>query len=189
MPESTIVKTLIDGTIQFAALGGGAYNTTTGAVIGAARTYTVSYEAGDLSIELPSREVSNFRDRNRITSPPSLRYGADREGSISFSCYFRDMTDAAVETISDLLATLSGNPSGFVGANWESTLASAAGAGDAEVFSVGVKLTITNAGDGTDTHGLAFNYIVGTGTLSEGDPTSFSFQGVIHDPVDDYWLG
>lgn len=189
MPESTIVKTKIDGTIQFAALGGGAYNMATGAIIGAARSYTVAFEAGDLSIVLPSRAVSNFKDRGRISSPPSIRYGDDAEGSIAFSAYLRDLSDAAAAVLGDLLATLSGNPSGFVGASWESTRASAAGAGDAEVFSVGMLITITNAGDAADTHSLAFNYIVGTGTLTEGDPSSFAFSGTIYDAVNNYWIG
>ncbi len=189
MAESTICKTLQDATIQFAALGGGAYNTTTGALIGAAKTYTVSFESGDVSITYPSRAVNNFKDRNRITSPPSLRYGADTEGSISFTGYFRDATDSAVATLNDLLASLSGNPSGYVGTDWESTMDSAAGAADAEVFSVGMKLTITNQGDGTDTHEIAFNYIVGGGTYADGDPSTLSFTGVINDPVDDYYLG
>ena len=189
MAESTIVHTKIDGVLQFATLGGGAYNTTTGAVIGAAETYTVSFEAGDVSITLPTRAVNNFKDRGRTTSPPSLRYGDDAEGSISFSAYLRDLSDAAAATLSDLLATMSGNPSGYVGTNWESTRASAAGAGDAEVFTVGCKLTVTNAGDGADTHSIAFNYIVGGGTIADGDPSTLSFAGVIHDPVDDYYIG
>lgn len=189
MAESTIVKTSIDGTLYLAALGGGAYNTSTGALLSGGEQYTVAFEAGDVSITLPSRAVSNHKDRNRTTSPPSLRYGADTEGSISFSAYFRDMTDAASPTLSDILATLAGNPSGVVGTSWESTSASAAAAGDAEVFSIAVKLKITNAGDGTDTHEIAFNFVVGTGTLSEGDPTSFSFSGTIYDPVDGYYLG
>lgn len=189
MPESVIVKTKIDGVLQFAALGGGAYSPTTGALIAAAKTYTVAFEAGDVSITLPSRAVNHFKDRGRITSPPSIRYGDDTEGSISFSAYLRDFSDAAVATLADLLATLSGNPNGFLGSNWESTRASAAGAGDAEVFSVGCKLTITNAGDGTDSHSICFNYVVGGGSLSEGDPSSFSFTGTIHDPVDGYFIG
>ena len=189
MAESTIIKTKIDGTLQIAALGGGCYNTSTGALDGSAESYTVSFEAGDVNITLPSRAVNNFKDRGRITSPPSLRYGDDTEGSISFSAHLRDLSDAAAATLSDILATLAGNANGYVGSNWESTVASAAGAGDAEVFAVGMKLTITNAGDGTDTHSIAFNYITGTGTLAEGDPSSFSFSGVINDPVDDYYLG
>ncbi len=189
MAESTIVHSKLDGELQLAALGGGAYNTSTGALIGGAESYTVSFEAGDVSITLPSRAVSNFKDRGRTTTPPSLRYGDDTEGSISFSAYLRDLTDGAAAALSDILATLSGNASGYVGSNWESTMASSAGAGDAEVFSIGFKLTITNAGDGSDTHGIAFNYIVGTGTLAEGDPDTFSFSGSIYDPVDAYWLG
>jgi hypothetical protein len=186
--ESTIIKTRIDGTIQLAALGGGAYNTTTGALIGAALSYTVAFEAGDLSITLPSRAVNNFRDRGRITSPPSLRYGEDAEGSFAFTAHLRDLSDAAAATLMDIAATISGNPTGYVGSNWESTLASSAGAGDAEVFAIGAKLTITNAGDGTDTHAMAFNYLTGTISLSEGDPNTISINWVINDPVDDYYI-
>lgn len=189
MAESTIIKTKIDGVLQIAALGGGAYNMSTGALNGGAASYTVAYEAGDVSITLPSRAVQNFRDRGRITSPPSLRYGDDAEGSISFTAHLRDVTDASVATLMDIAATLSGNPSGYVGSNWESTSDSASGAGDAEVFSVGMKLTVTNAGDGTDTHSIAFNYVVGTLTVSEGDPDTISFSGTIYDAVDNYFLG
>lgn len=189
MAESTIIKTKIDGTLLFAALGGGAINMSTGAVSGSAKTYTVAYEAGDVSITLPSRAVNSFLDRGRTPTVPSLRYGDDATGTISFTANLRDLADDAVAVLGDLLATMSGNPSGYVGSAWDSQMDSAAGANDAEVFAVGIKLTITNAGDGTDTHGLAFNYVVGTGTLAEGDPTTLSFSGTIYDAPTTYWIG
>ena len=51
MAESTIVKTRIDGTLQLAALGGGAYDIGTGALDGAAESYTVSFENGDHTLK------------------------------------------------------------------------------------------------------------------------------------------
>jgi hypothetical protein len=186
--ESTIVKTRIDGTLQFAALGGGAYNTSTGALNGGAESYTLAFEAGDLSLNLPSRAVSHYKDRGRTTNPPSIRYGEDQDGSITFSCHLRDLSDASAATLSDIISTMAGNARGYVGSNWESTRASSSGAGDAEVFSIAFKLTITNAGDGTDTHAIACNYVVGQATLTEGDPSSFSFSGVIYDRVDQVYI-
>lgn len=189
MAESTIVKTRIDGTLQLAALGGGAYDIGTGALDGAAESYTVSFENGDLSLTLPSRAVSHFKDRGRTTSPPSLRYGEDQDGSISFSAHLRDLSDGSVAVLMDIASTLHGNPRGYVETDWESTLASSAGAGDAEVFSIAFKLTITNAGDGADTHALACNYVTGTITLTEGDPTTIQFSGAIHDRADLVYIG
>jgi len=188
MAESIIVKNRIDGTLQFAALGGGAYNTSTGALNGGAESYTLAFEAGDLSLTLPSRAVSHYRDRGRTTNPPSLRYGEDQDGSISFTCHLRDLSDASAAALMDIASTMAGNPRGYVGTNWESTMASSSGAGDAEVFTIGAKLTITNAGDGTDTHALACNYISGTLTLTEGDPSSLQFSGTIHDRVDQVYI-
>lgn len=189
MAESTIVKTNKDGVLTFAALGGGAYSPTTGAIIGAALEYTVAFEAGDVQIDLPSRSVSNFKDRGRITNPPSIRYGDDEEGSLSFTAYLRDLSDAAAATLADILASLAGNPSGLVGSSWESTRASAPGAGDAEVFSLAVKLTLTNAGDATDKHAMAFNYVTGSGSIADGDPSTLSLNLTIHDGPTDYYIG
>ncbi len=189
MAESTIIKTKLDGVLTFAALGGGGYNSSTGALIGGANEYTVAFEAGDVEITLPSRAVNNFRDLGRITNPPSIRYGDDEEGSLSFTAHLRDLSDAAAATISDILASLAGNPSGLVGSSWESTRASSAGAGDAEVFSLAVKLTITNAGDATDKHAIAFNYVTGSGSIADGDPSTLSLDLTIHDGPTDYYIG
>lgn len=192
MAESTIVKVKGDGVLTIAALGGGAFNMTTGALNGGADSYTVAYEAGDVQITHPNRTVSHFLDRGRTTSPPALRYGDDVQGSISFTAHLRDLTDAAVATLHDILARCSGKAAsgtGFVGSDWESTLASSAGAGDAEVFTVGLKLTITNPADGADSHGIAFNYVTLTGSFSEGDPNTLSLNGVIHDSPSTYWIG
>ena len=188
MAESTIIKTKLDGVLQLAALGGGAYNTTTGALNGGAESYTVSFENGDVAITPPTRGVNNYKDRGRTTSPPSLRYTDDGEGSLSFTAHLRDLTDAAAAILSDIGATLAGNASGYVGTNWESTTASSSGAGDAEVFSIGAKLTITNAGDGGDTHAIGFNYLTGTISFSEGDPDTISMDLVIQDPVDEWFM-
>jgi hypothetical protein len=148
----------------------------------------VSFENGDLSFTPSSRSSNNYKDRGRITSPPSVRYGDDVEGSLSFTAHLRDFTDASAETLADIGHTLHGNATGDVGTNWESTLASSSGAGDAEVFAVGIKWTVTNAGDGSDTHVMALNYFVGSISFTEGDPTTLSFDGVVHDrPEDIYW--
>jgi len=189
MAESTIVKTKLDGTVQFAALGGGAYNTTTGALEGGAESYTAAFENGDLSFTPSSRTVQNYKDRGRITSPPSLRYGDDVEGTLSMTMHLRDLTDASAATMADIGHFLTGNPTGYVGSNWETTMASSAGAGDAEVYSIGMKLTITNAGDGTDTHSLVLNYVTGSITLTEGDPSNLSLDFVVNDkPEEVTWL-
>ena len=183
MTESTIIHTKGDGVIKFAALGGGAIDSA-GALIGAALDFDVAYEAGDMSVTYPVRAINTFLDRGRMTSPPSIRYGDDGTGTFSFTAYLRDLTDATTETLSDLLATCAGFARGNVGTNWESTLASAAGAGDAAEFTVAVMLTMTNEGDASDISRFICNYVQLTGGFSEGDPSVLNLSGTIYDRLD-----
>ena len=49
MAESTIIKTKRDGTLTFSDLADG-------------NSYTISYEAGDLSVDIPGRVINAFLD-------------------------------------------------------------------------------------------------------------------------------
>ena len=176
MPISTTIKVKRDGTLTIASLGGGAFNLATGALLAGADSLVVAYEAGDLSIEIPGPSVSHFLDRGRIVSPPSVRYGDDAPVTGSFSAHLRDLSDAAYATLEEILMR-----SGFVSTSWESSRASAAGAGDAEVFAVDLKWDVegTAHGDATD-HIIILPYCVLTGGFSEGDPNSIKVSFTAH---------
>ena len=174
MAESVIVKTKLDGTLQIASLGGGAY-AAGGALNAGADAYTVSFEEGNFSLTVPTESLTHVLDRGKITSPPSLRLGDDQVMSGSFSAYYRDATAPTVEALMDIL-----NKTGHVGSTWQSVFDSSPGAGDAEVFGVDIKLTITNSGDATDTSFLILPYCVFNYSLAEGDPDVITINFTSH---------
>lgn len=158
MAESTIVKTKRDGTIKFSDLG-------------ASNEYTVAYEAGDLSIDIPGPTVTNSLDRGIMGATPSLRYGDDQPMTGSFTAQLRDISDATDETLFELIAK-----SGAV-AGWTSTLGA-----NAEVAAVTLTFTIegTDHGDAAD-HVVVCNHCVVTGGISEGDPSTISISFTSYD--------
>ena len=158
MAESTIVKTKRDGTIVFADLG-------------ATNSYTVAYEAGDLTIDIPGPTITSSLDRGIMAATPSLRYGDDQPMTGSFTAQLRDISDATDETLFELIAK-----SGAV-AGWVSTLGSAA-----EVAAVTLTFTIAGAslGDSGD-HIIVCNHCVVTGGISEGDPSTISISFTSYD--------
>ena len=158
MAESTIVKTKRDGTISFADLG-------------ASNTYTVAYEAGDLTIDIPGPTVTNSLDRGIMGATPSLRYGDDQPMTGSFTAQLRDISDATDQTLFELIAK-----SGAIG-GWTSTLGA-----NAEVAAVTLTFQIegTDHGDAAD-HTIVCNHCVVTGGISEGDPSTISISFTSYD--------
>ena len=154
---SSIIKTKRDGTILIED--------------GTAITplaITVSYEQGDLSVEIPGRTVNNFLDRGEFGEIPSLRWGDDQPITWSFTANLRDLTDDAAGTLMDIITD-----SGYVGSDWVSTLGA-----NAEVKTFKLTFTIegTDHGDAAD-HTLEMNHCVVTGSISEGDPDTISLSG------------
>lgn len=186
MPESTVVKTKIDGTLTFASqstAGGGGF-VAAGTVATGASSYVVAYEAGDFSMTVPGVQgaVNNFLDRGKITSPASIRLGDQAPITFSFSAYFRDMTDAGVETLMDIL-----NQTGNVSGNWTSTTSTSIASDDAEVWTVDLKLAITNPGDPTgDTHFIVLSQCALNYSLAEGDPTAITINGTSYAAAPQY---
>ena len=154
MAESTIVKTKRDGTIQISDLGD-------------ANSYTVAYEAGDLSISIPGPAVISPLDRGQFGDPPSLRYSDDQPITGTFTAYLRDLSDAAYTTLAEILTQ-----TGDVGTNWTSSLGN-----NREVFALNLQWTIAGLvhGDSAD-HVLTLPFCVVTGSLSEGDPDQISIS-------------
>ena len=162
MAESNVVKTKRDGTISFADNSG----------FGGANTYTVSKEIGDFSITAPKEAKTDFLDRGRLVS--CVRFGDDQPLTGSFTLYFRDATDAATETMMDIL-----NNSGHVGSTWVSTLGASA-----EVFAVDLRYTIegTDHGDGAD-HTIDITDVSFDYSIAEGDPTTITVNWQSHADV------
>ena len=154
MAISTIVKTKRDGSLTFEDNAG-------------ANTFTVAFEAGDLSLTLPGATVSNFLDRGRITAPPSIRYGDDQEITGTFTAYLRDVSDATYATLFEIVTQ-----TGQVGSTWVSTMGATG-----EVFTLTLKWTIAGVihGDSAD-HLVELPYCYVTGSVSEGDPDTISLS-------------
>ena len=155
MPESLIVKTKRDGVLLFEDGDVGPND------------YEIAFEAGDLNIAIPGRTVNLYLDRGVISDPPSIRYGDDQPMTGTFTAQLRDATDAAVETLIDILTQ-----SGFVGASWVSTM-SATG----EVFTMDLTWTISGTahGDAAD-HTIKLPYCYVTGAVADGDPGVISIS-------------
>jgi hypothetical protein len=155
MPESTVVKNKRDGTLRFSDLLG-------------ANTFTVAFEAGDLSLTIPGTTVSNYLDRG--TMVPSLRLVDDQPITGSFTAYLRDFSDATYATLMELI-TLTGD----VGANWTST--GSVGPIVADVFTVDLTWIMAGVihGDTSD-HEIELNFCHLTGATSEGDPNTITIN-------------
>ncbi len=149
MAESTIIKTKRDGTLTFKDNG-------------AVNTYTVAYEAGDLSFDVPAATVNNFLDRGRFPAGnPSIRYGDDQPITGSFTANLRDISDATDVTLAEIFLQ-----SGQVGSTWVSTMGP-----NGEVFTMDLEWTVAGLvhGDTAD-HTCTFTHCYVTGSIAEGDP-------------------
>lgn len=153
MAESTVCKTNRDGTITIADLGG-------------TNSYTIAFETGDFNADTPGPEILLFLDRGEIGATPCVRKGDEAISTGGFSCYLRDVTDAATETALDFI-----HQSGFVGASWVSTLGATA---EVETVSVTVTINGTVHGDGAD-HTVVYNHCRLKGGFAEGQPNLITF--------------
>lgn len=162
MAYSDVVKTKRDGAISLADNGG----------FSGSNVLTISREPGDFSATVAGRTRNNFLDRGVLVG--STRYGDDQPATGSFSTYFRDATDAAEATFFDIL-----NQSGYVGANWVSTLGV-----NAEVFALDLRLLIEGSdhGDGAD-HSLTFEDVSFDYGFAEGDPNTNTANWQSHTAV------
>ena len=155
MPESTVCKVIRDGTITIADNGG-------------VHSYVIAFGKGEFTASTPGPTVNVFLDRNQLGANPCVRYGEEAGSSGGFTCYLRDVTDAATETALDFIH----GPSGFVGTDWVSTKGA-----DAEVMLVSITITGAGAihGDGAD-HTIVYNHCHLQGSWAEGDPDSITFS-------------
>jgi len=153
MAISTIVKTKRDGSLVFSDKDAGS-------------SFTVAYEAGDLSISIPGRGANNYLDRGSITATPSVRYADDAPLSGSFTAYLRDMSDASYETLLEIICQ-----TGHVNTTWVSTLGT-----NAEVFTVKLTWTVEGTDHGGTDHVCAMDHCYVTGSVSEGDPDTISLN-------------
>ena len=157
MPESVIVKTKRDGTLTFKD-GSGVPN-----------TFTVAFEAGDLSITIPGPTVNNFLDRGRMTVNPSIRYGDDQPVTGTFTGYLRDFDDGGTGTATTLMEIIT--QSG-VAAGWTSTMGA-----NGEVFCLTLEWVINGVVHGDPAnHTCELEYCYVTGAVAEGDPDQITIN-------------
>ena len=184
MAESTVTKTRLEGVITLAALGGGAFDLSDGSLEATAKSYTVDYENGDLTMSLPGRNRSVLTSRGSIVD---VLPGDEQPSTVSFSCYFRQGSSDSDYTIADIGKWLVTDPadvgSDLVSTDWESVYASAAGESDARLNGISVRLAITNAGDATDVSYFIAQKCFGTMSFSEGDPDTLQLSLTVSDPI------
>lgn len=156
MAYSTIVKTLRDGTITLEDNAAG-------------NSAVVAFEQGDLNITIPGPEVLLFLDRNQITDPPAIRYGADAPVTGTFTMYLRDLDDAASDVLEQLVTQ--GLPDG-----WVSTMGAT---GEVATVTARWALEGTDHGDAED-HELALAYASFSGSIAEGDPSVVTLNFTSH---------
>ena len=159
MAESTICKTKRDGTLTILDNGG-------------ANSYVISFEAGDLSIDIPGPGVNVFLDRGALGSTPCLRYGDDQPMSGSFTAHMRDVSDATDVSLIEFLAE-----SGQVASTFVSTLGA-----NAEVRTYTLRWDIegTDHGDAAD-HRIECNFCAISGSVGEGDPNTVNISFTSYD--------
>lgn len=150
MAESNVCKVIRDGTITIADLAG-------------VNSYEIAFETGDFTATTPGRTVNVFLDRNQLGANPCVRYGDEAGSSGSFTCYLRDVTDAATETALDFI-----HQKGFVDSTWVSTLGATA-----EVLLVSITIAIDDPD--VASHTIVYNHCYLTGSWNEGDSSVISF--------------
>lgn len=155
MPESTVVAVPRDGTITITN--------------GDATTYTVAYEAGDMSFNLDKAERIVIYDRASIVG---LRAGNDPVPSISFSCHLRELADSAEDTILD-----------FVYQTNNSSAATSTGGTGFEQFLVTVEFQANMSSLGGSNTKATFEKVLLTASVSEGNPDSIAFTGEVYGPI------
>lgn len=166
MAESTAVRTKRDLVITHSDSG-------------AAESYTVAYEPGDFTLDVPGQAVSLFLDRGVINDAggrPSLRYGDQQPMTFSYSAYLRDVGDTAgtggYATLFDLASPFD---SGVVETDWTSTLS-----GYSDVFTLDTAILVDGTFVGEADKTLTLPYCSIRASLGDGDPSTVSVTGTSH---------
>lgn len=155
MAESTVVRTKRDISIAY----------TDGT-----RTYTVAYEPGDFSLEIPRETVNNFLDRGVMPSTPSIRLGDDQPMTFSHTVYERDWVSAADHvTMLDLAVFFA---SKYAASNWTSTIGTAS-----DVDTLSVNMTQEGSDFGESDLTLRLPYAVIRASRQDGDPNTIAITG------------
>lgn len=157
MAESTVVRNKRDGQVV---------------ISGTAGSYTVAYETGDFSCDIPRETVSLCLDRGSIGAIPSIRNVDEQPVTFSFSAYFRDVGDASYHTLLDLCAQYS---VGGYSSNMTSTISTAS-----DTKTLTVLWTINGMAFGESDKSLAFYYSVIRASVSEGDPNTINVTGTCY---------
>ena len=157
MPESTNIRNKRDGTWLLADSG-------------AAHTYTIAYEPGDGSYNVPGVSVDNYLDRGSFGAVPSLRDVDDQPMTVGFSAYLRDLGSASYATLLDIAHRYA---AGYVLGNWISTL----GSGTGVTFTITVTLTINGSAFGESDKSVAFPFVVFRANAKEGSPNTVDCSG------------
>ena len=156
MAESTYVKVKRDGTVVLADSG-------------AANTYTLSYENGDLKFNKAKTDQVVIYDRSTIVG---CRSGNDPVLSGAFSVHYRQWASAASENLCDVLD----------GVNSGSAAGWAKVSSDFEQWNLNMTMTVAGGEDGTNSV-ANFGIVVFEWDFAEGDPdqlnVSFNCYGGI----------
>jgi hypothetical protein len=155
MPETTVVAVPRDGTITITN--------------GDATTYTVAYEAGDMSMNFDKAERIVIYDRATIVG---LRAGNDPVPTISFSCHLRELADTTEDTILD-----------FVYQTNNSSAATSTGGTGFEQFLVTVEFQANMAALSGSNTKATFEKVLLTAAVSEGSPDSIAFTGEVYGTI------
>lgn len=115
---------------------------------GALNTYTIAYEPGDLTINVPDTNGDQLHD--------------DAPMGLSFSAYLRNVQGANFATLLDIAHRYAG---GHVASEWVSTTAG-------DVFTVTCSVIFSGAELGEADEQLDFPFCVVRASLSEGDPNT-----------------
>ena len=135
-------------------------------------TYTVSAEAGDLSVSIPGFNVTAPLDRGRMTSTPIIRRGDDQPMSGSFSIYLRDTPNATDLTLLDLAMELSGT----VAAGYTGTTS------NSDVKTWTLSYTIDGTWNGEADRTITLPNSVLRCDIAEGDPTTGTINFTSYQP-------
>ena len=155
MAESTVVAVPRDGTISITN--------------GDATTYTVSFENGDMSMNLDLAERIIIYDRGSIVG---LRQGNDPVPSISFSVHLRELADSTEDTLLD-----------FIYKTGNSSAATSTGGTGFEQFLCTVEFQANmSALSGSNTK-VTFNKVLLFASIAEGNPDTISVTGEVYGSI------
>jgi hypothetical protein len=155
MAESTVVAVPRDGTITITN--------------GDATSYVVSYENGDMSMNLDKAERIVIYDRASIVG---LRAGNDPVPSISFSVHLREFTNASSDTLLD-----------FVYKTGNSSAATSTGGTGFEQFLVTVEFQANMSGLSGSNTKVTFEKVLLTAAVSEGNPDTIAMSGEVYGTI------